>query len=569
LLLAVAAGLALADASIVTLALPRLLTQLDATVEGVAAVIGVYTVVLALALLPAERLRRSHGARRLGGGGLVLFGAACIGCAAAGSLELLLVLRALQALGAAAALVAAFDLLGAGAGNSSGRRLWSTAAVVGFAAGPALGGVLTQVFDWRAIFVAQVPVAFAGAAAAVLPASAASSGARDGGLDRAEPPAEAPREPPAEVPHEPPRAPAPEPTRGPLAALALLSASLTAVLFLLVLLLVAGWNEEPLAAAVAVSVLPAAAVLTRNAAGNPRMRAATGCVLVAAGTLCLAFLPLASLWWTLVPQLLAGAGIGLALPALAGELLPERDPHDAARLLTARHAGIALALLVLAPVVASNLDSATERAKERGVAVVLDSPLPPQDKLKLAPDLLDGVSQAEPRHGLQRAIDRNRAPYTGQRRAEYDRLGRKADDTLTEAVAESFRAAFVITAALALLGALAVLPSPARRRSLARLAVAAAFVPVAYVLLRASLAPEPVRIADPCKERRLPASSGLPGVVEDAALISLDQIACHFGSSREQLVLALADPGEAQRYKREHGVDPRSAGNLLQGLTGG
>src|SRR3954453_22969413 len=49
-LLAVAAGLALADASVVTLALPRLLTQLDATVEGVAAVIGVYTVVLALAL---------------------------------------------------------------------------------------------------------------------------------------------------------------------------------------------------------------------------------------------------------------------------------------------------------------------------------------------------------------------------------------------------------------------------------------------------------------------------------------------------------------------------------------
>src|SRR5207253_9359364 len=52
LLLAVAAGLALADASIVTLALPRLLSELHATVEGVAAVIGVYTVVLAAALLP-------------------------------------------------------------------------------------------------------------------------------------------------------------------------------------------------------------------------------------------------------------------------------------------------------------------------------------------------------------------------------------------------------------------------------------------------------------------------------------------------------------------------------------
>jgi hypothetical protein len=352
-------------------------------------------------------------------------------------------------------------------------------------------------------------------------------------------------------------------------SLALLSAALTAVLFLLVLLLVAGWNEEPLAAAIAVSVLPLAALATRNASGNPRMLAATGCLLVAAGTLCLAFLPQASLAWTIVPQLLAGAGIGLALPRLAGNLLPERSPADAARLLTARHAGIAFALLVLAPVVASNLDSATERAKERGVALVLDSPLPPQEKLRLAPDLLKGVDQAEPRRGLERAIDRGRSRFTGDQRAEFDRLGTRADDTLTEAVAESFRLAFVITAALAIGAAVAVLPSPARRRSLARVATAAVAIPAAYLLLHAAVSPEPVKIADPCKERGRPRASGLPGVAQDAAIISLDQIACHFGSSREQLVLALADDGEARRYKREHGVDPRSAGNLLEGLIGG
>ena len=136
-------------------------------------------------------------------------------------------------------------------------------------------------------------------------------------------------------------------------------------------------------------------------------------------------------------------------------------------------------------------------------------------------------------------------------------------------MAESFRTAFVITAALALLAAAAILPSPARRRSLARLALAAALVPIAYALLHGSLAPEPVKIANPCRERALPSSGGIPGAVQDAALISLDQIACHFGSSREQLVLALADKDEAARYKREHGVDPRSAGNLLQGLIGG
>jgi hypothetical protein len=250
-------------------------------------------------------------------------------------------------------------------------------------------------------------------------------------------------------------------------------------------------------------------------------------------------------------------------------LLPERNSEDAARLLTARHAGIALALLILAPVVASNLESATERAKERGVAIVLDSPLPPEAKLKLAPDLLEGVDQSEPRRGLERAIERVGDSFSGIQRTDFDRLGTRADDTLTEAVAESFRLAFVITAVLAIGAAVAILPSEARRKGLARVAAAALAIPIAYLLLHTAIAPEPVEIANPCKERKRPQAPGIPGAMQDAAIVSLDQIACHFGSSREQLVLALADEKEARRYKREHGVDPRSAGNLLEGLIGG
>jgi hypothetical protein len=302
--------------------------------------------------------------------------------------------------------------------------------------------------------------------------------------------------------------------------------------------------------------------------GAPRSRAAAGCVLVAAGTACLAFLPLASLWWTLVPQLLAGAGMGLALPALAGELVPERDPSEARRLLLARHAGIAVALLVLAPVVAASLDSATQHAKERGVAIVLDSPLPPQEKLRLAPELVSAVSQDQPRRGLQRAIAQQRASYSGTQRAQYDSLGRRADDTLVGAVAEAFRPAFLIAAVLAIGAAVAVRPAPERRRALARVAAAALAVPLAYLLLQAAIAPDPVNIANPCKERQRPHAAGLAGLAQDAALITLDQIACHFGSSREQLVLALADPKEAARYKSRFHVDPRSAGDLLRSLIG-
>src|SRR4051812_47617743 len=75
------------------------------------------------------------------------------------------------------------------------------------------------------------------------------------------------------------------------AALALLSASLTAVIFLVVLLLVSGWSIEPLAAALAVSVLPVAALISSRLPGSPQTRAVAGCLLVAGGGGCLAPLP--------------------------------------------------------------------------------------------------------------------------------------------------------------------------------------------------------------------------------------------------------------------------------------
>src|SRR4051812_28461642 len=220
-LLAVAAGLALADASVVTLALPELLRELDTTVEGVAAVLGVYTVALALALLPAERLQRRLGAPLTGAGGLALFAVASLVCGASDALEPLLVARAVQAIGGAAALVSAFALLEpSGAAGEHGRRLWLGAAVLAAAVGPALGGALTQAFSWRAIFYFQAPVA-------ALAAWLAWTEPR-------------------------PARPAPRPAGGPqrfaprpAAALAPGSAALTAGPFLLLLLLGAGWGGSP------------------------------------------------------------------------------------------------------------------------------------------------------------------------------------------------------------------------------------------------------------------------------------------------------------------------------------
>src|SRR4051794_6316135 len=137
-LVAIAAALALADASIVALALPPILVEFDTSITGVAAIVGVYALVLALTL--AARLK--------GAWGMAVFAAGSLGCAVAPSLTVMLVFRAVQAVGAGAALLTAYEVLDAD-GSRAGRRWWLGAALIGTAAGPAPGGGLTQGFDWR------------------------------------------------------------------------------------------------------------------------------------------------------------------------------------------------------------------------------------------------------------------------------------------------------------------------------------------------------------------------------------------------------------------------------------
>ncbi|HEX4720100.1 MAG TPA: MFS transporter [Thermoleophilaceae bacterium] len=541
--LVVAAGLALADASIVTLALPDILRELDTTIEGVAAVIGIYTLVIAVALLPLERVASHGSVRVVGACGFALLAGASVVCAVADSLPVLLVARVAQALGGAAGLVVAFELLGGAWGR--GRELWLAAAVFATAVGPAIGGALTQAFSWRAIFVFQVPIALVGAVAVL----AGPARAPEISSERVDEPSEF--------------------TWRPALALGLVSAALSAVLFLLVLLLVAGWNVSPLGAAATVTVIPIAALVGARIPGDQRARALAGSALVGGGVLALAWLPTASLWWTVPPQLVAGCGMGLALTAFGGGLLPERTPRDAARLLTIRYAGIAVLLAIAAPIAANQLTNATEKAREQGVALVLDASLPPQEKIKLAPALLKGVQSNEPRTGLRRAIAAQRHRFTGAERVTYDKLGQRADDTLTTAVGNAFRSSFVLAGAAGILAALLMLVG-VRLTVVVVSGVVAVGMPLAYAALYRAVAPEPPAIQDPCHPHRTaPSGGGITGFLQRGALVLLDRSACRFGSSREELVLALADKDDAKRFKQEHGVDPRSVGGLLQGLLGG
>ena len=173
---------------------------------------------------------------------------------------MLIAFRCVQGLGAALLLPASIALLGGlTGGREAGIALWTKVAVLGAALGPVLGGVLTQLFDWRAIFVVQAPLA-------------ARCAARDGrGRSRA------PAEKHGRRGH------------GALAAdaaLALVFAALVGALFLAVLLVITVWGLEPIAGALVVSALPAATLAARAARARgirPLAVVCGGALLLAAG----------------------------------------------------------------------------------------------------------------------------------------------------------------------------------------------------------------------------------------------------------------------------------------------
>ncbi|HKP19357.1 MAG TPA: MFS transporter, partial [Gaiellaceae bacterium] len=231
-------AVAFADSSIVVLALPNLYGAFDTSIVGVSWVITSYNVVVAVAALGAVALARRLSPRAVVRSGLVLFTAGSVGCACAWSLAALIAFRCVQGLGGALFLVASLALLSALTGSREhGVGRWTAVALLGAATGPFLGGVLTQVFDWRAIFVAQAPVA----AVALLATRGSLS------LERETPPGRLRR-------------------RGALAAdaaLGLVFAALVGALFLAVLLVITVWGLDPIEGALVVSALPLASVVTR------------------------------------------------------------------------------------------------------------------------------------------------------------------------------------------------------------------------------------------------------------------------------------------------------------------
>src|SRR5947208_5728601 len=158
--IAAAVAIAFADSSIVVLALPQLYGRFHTSIEGVSWVLTAYNVAVAVAALALVLFVHRLAAKYVLASGLVLFLAASVACSSAGSLEFLIAARCVQGVGAALLLAGSLPVLVALTGSTTaGATVWTISGTFGAALGPALGGVLTQAFDWRAIFIAQAPAA--------------------------------------------------------------------------------------------------------------------------------------------------------------------------------------------------------------------------------------------------------------------------------------------------------------------------------------------------------------------------------------------------------------------------
>jgi EmrB/QacA subfamily drug resistance transporter len=161
----------LVDITIVNVALPSIQRRLDASLTGLQWVVDAYAVTLAALILTAGALADRYGRRLVFAVGIAVFSSASFLCGIAWNVAALDTARALQGVGGAALFATALALIGAeytGPARGAAIAIWGSTVGIAVAAGPLLGGIITDSIGWRWIFFVNVPI---GAAAFVLATS--------------------------------------------------------------------------------------------------------------------------------------------------------------------------------------------------------------------------------------------------------------------------------------------------------------------------------------------------------------------------------------------------------------
>jgi EmrB/QacA subfamily drug resistance transporter len=152
------------DLFIVNVAFPDIRREFSgASLGGLSWVLSAYAIVFAALMIPAGRWADAYGRKRVFSIGLALFVVASALCAAAPSVETLVVARVVQAAGGALLMPSSLGLLlpeFPPQQRALAIAIWAAVGGVAAAAGPPVGGLLVQA-DWRWVFIVNVPVGLA------------------------------------------------------------------------------------------------------------------------------------------------------------------------------------------------------------------------------------------------------------------------------------------------------------------------------------------------------------------------------------------------------------------------
>src|SRR5918995_5215129 len=161
LLLSVAQLMVILDISAVNVALPDLAADLGIGEADIGWTITSYSLIFGSLLLLGGRAADLLGRRRVFLAGLTVFTASSLVTALAGDATMLFAARAGQGLGAALLSPAALSIITTsfqGPERAKALGVWGAVGGAGAAIGLLLGGTLTELADWRAIFLINLPI---------------------------------------------------------------------------------------------------------------------------------------------------------------------------------------------------------------------------------------------------------------------------------------------------------------------------------------------------------------------------------------------------------------------------
>jgi EmrB/QacA subfamily drug resistance transporter len=159
------------DALVVITALPAIHRDLGASISTLEWTVNAYTLAYAAGIITAAAVGDRFGRRRVFATGLALFSIASASCALAPTAELLIAARVIQGIGAAIIMPLSLTILTAAFPPQ--RRgaivgLWGGIGGLAVAAGPLVGGAISQGLDWHWIFWVNVPIGLVAAVLAVV-----------------------------------------------------------------------------------------------------------------------------------------------------------------------------------------------------------------------------------------------------------------------------------------------------------------------------------------------------------------------------------------------------------------